>query len=255
MRGEAIRLSGMRALLRDIFRACADVPTITVQRTMSITRLFEARDACLQRPPWSALFVKGYGLVAQEMDELRRAYVKLPWPRIYQYDHSVANIAVERSHAGANTVFNLLIGHPAELAIVHIAARIRHAQSVAVGDVPEFRRSLALARVPWPLRRLIIWAGLNLGRRRSRFLGTFGLSTVGALGGDLVTVIWPVATVMTYGPISPDGSIVARIVFDHRVTDAAPIARALARLEEVLNGAVADELLATGGGVAGAAPA
>jgi hypothetical protein len=150
---------------------------------------------------------------------------------------------VERSHGSDNTLFHLLGDHPAELAIREIGARIRLAQTGAIEDIREFRRALWIAALPSPLRRLIIWLGLNLGRRRSRFLGTFGLSTVAASGAELLNVIWPLGTVMTYGPFSPAGSINVRLTFDHRITDVAAMARALAQLEGTLNGPVVDELL------------
>jgi hypothetical protein len=242
MRGTPVRLSRMRRLLRDLLRATAGVPFVTVQLTMSLTRLVEARGACSDPPPWSAIFVKGYALVAREKAELRRAYLAFPWAHLYQYDHSVANIAVERSYAGENTVFQLLVGHPAELAIVEIGARIRRAQTGALEDIREFRRAMWIAALPSPLRRLAIWLGLNLGRYRARFFGTFGLSTVAASGAELLNVIWPLGTVVTYGPISVVGSIDVRLIFDHRIIDAAAMARVVARLEAALNGQVADEL-------------
>jgi hypothetical protein len=243
MRGTPVRLSRMRGLLRDQLRASAGVPFITVQRTMSLGRLVAARNACTDRPPWSAIFVKGYALVARDTDELRRAYLAFPWGRVYQYPHSVANIAVERSHDGENVVFHLLVGHPADLTIVEIGRRIRHAKGSAIGELREFRRTLGLAALPSWLRRIAIWLGLNLGRRRSRFFGTFGLSTVVAAGGELLNVIWPLGTVVTYGPFSAAGTITVRLIFDHRVADAAAMARALTRLEATLNGPVAGELV------------
>jgi len=243
MRGTSVRYSKMRGLLRDLLRAAAGMPLITVQRTMSLRRLVAAADACQQRPPWTAIFVKGYALVARDADELRRAYLGFPWARLYQYTHSVANIAVERSYEDDNIVFHVLVGHPAELSIVEIGTRIRRAQTGNVGELREFRRALRLAALPTPFRRITIWLGLNLGRRRSRFFGTFGLSTVAASGAELSNVIWPLGTVLSYGPFAADGTINVRLTFDHRVTDAATIARALARLETILNGAVADELL------------
>jgi hypothetical protein len=42
--------------------------------------------------------------------------------------------------------------------------------------------------------------------------------------------------------------VTVRVVFDHRVLDAMTLARALGRLEEILNGPIADEL--RGGAVA-----
>lgn len=41
----------------------------------------------------------------------------------------------------------------------------------------------------------------------------------------------------------PDGSIDVRLIYDHRVIDGAPIARALTELEEVLHKRIRAELL------------
>jgi hypothetical protein len=242
MRGTPVRLSSMRRLTRDVLRASMAAPIVSVRRAMSLSRVVEARNSCAARPPWSAVFVKGYALVARENDQLRQAYLAFPWPRLVQYDHSVASIAIERLYAGEYTVFQLAIGHPAELAVAEIAARIRLAQTGEIERIPTFRRALRFASLPLPIRRLAIWISINAGRYRSKYFGTFLLSTVASFGAELSTVIWPVGTVLTYGPISDDGVVDVRVIFDHRVTDAAVIARALARLEETLNGPVADEL-------------
>jgi hypothetical protein len=246
MRGTSLPLPRMRALLNDVLRASARIPAIPVQRTMSLAQLLAARAACAEPPPWSALFVKGYALVAREMDELRRAYLSFPWPRLYQFSRSVASIAVERRFADEAVLFGILIGHTADISIADIGARIRAAQASDINDVTEFRRALWMASLPGPVRRLILWIGFNFGRFRSRFFGTFTVSAVGFEGAELLTVIGP-APIVTYGPIAPDGTVQVRIIFDHRVTDGAPIARALARLEATLNGAVADEVLAIAG--------
>jgi len=42
--------------------------------------------------------------------------------------------------------------------------------------------------------------------------------------------------------MSEEGALVVRAAYDHRVLDGATIARALARLEQLLNGVVAAEL-------------
>ncbi len=248
MRGTPVRLSRMRALLRDLLRAASGAPLITVQRTMSLGRLVEARNACPERPPWSAVFVRGFALVALDTVELRRAYLGFPHGRLFQYHHSVANIAVERRHGGEHVVFQLLVGHPENLSIAAIGARIRHAQTGAIAEIREFRRTLRIAALPAPLRRLAIWLGMNLGRRRARFFGTFGLSTVAGDGAELLNAIWPLGTVLTFGPFSTAGTINVRLIFDHRIADAAVIARAMSRLERMLDGPVADELFASSGG-------
>jgi hypothetical protein len=242
MKGTTVPCSPMRRLLWDLLRAAANVPAITVQRTMRLPGVIAARNARTDHPPLSAVFVKGYALVAREREELRRAYLAFPRGRLRQYPHSIANIAVTRMWAGHDTVFHLLIGHAAELSVVEIASRIRRAQTAAIGEIPEFSRAVKFAALPGPLRRLALWLGLNLGWKRARFFGTFGLSTVTSFGAELINVIWPTGTVLTYGMLAPDGTIDVRLVFDHRIADAAVMAQALTRLEAVLNGAVADEL-------------
>ena len=244
MRGTPLPVPRMRALLTDALRASAHIPAIPLQRTMTLSRLLAARTACPDPPHWSALFVKGFALVAREMDELRRAYVRFPRPRLYQYPSSTASIAVERRHAGEDVLFNLIIDEAADAPLSFMAALIRWAQTHEIEDIPGFRRALSVAAMPAPIRRLLLWIAMNFGRFRGRFFGTFTLSAVGSEGAELLTVIAPTTTVLTYGPIAPDGTVNVRIVFDHRVTDAAPVARALARLEATLNGAVADELFA-----------
>jgi hypothetical protein len=234
----------MRQLLWDLLRASTQVPAIPLQRRMRLARLVDARDTSADRLPWSAIFVKGYALTAREMDELRRAYVAFPRGRILQYPYSVANIAVERIWAGEETVFNLLVGHPAELAVAEIGARLRHAQTSTIERIPEFNRALHFSRLPGPARRLAIRLALDLGWKRARFFGTFGLSTVAAMGAELQNVIWPTATVLTYGIAAADGCVDVKLIFDHRVADAAVMARALVRLEDLLNGPVADEIYA-----------
>jgi hypothetical protein len=103
---------------------------------------------------------------------------------------------------------------------------------------------LAVARLPRPVRRLLLWLGLNLSRTRPGQFGTFGLSSYSALGAESLHPLSPLTTTLNYGVIDPDGSVTVRLVYDHRVTDGATIARALARLEAVLTGEVLDELRA-----------
>jgi len=51
---------------------------------------------------------------------------------------------------------------------------------------------------------------------------------------------------MTYGLIRPDHTMELLFHWDHRIYDAILVARALRRLEDVLNTVIADELLSRG---------
>src|SRR3712207_2203861 len=128
MRGRAIKLSGPRRLVGDLMWASRGLPRVTAQRRMLLTPLIEARSRVEQRPAWAAIFVRAYGLLSQETPELRRAYVKLPWPQLYEYPESVATIAHEREYRGENVVLLARIKAPERRSIAELAGEIRAAQ-------------------------------------------------------------------------------------------------------------------------------
>lgn len=241
MRGKSIRLSASRRLVCDLLEAAASVPAIPVQRRVRLGALLAARGAHPSRPPWTALFIKAFALVAAEMPELRRAYVKLPWGHLYEYPVSVASLAVERDHDGEKGVFFGRIRQPERMSLEDLTAAIRHLQSVPVTEHKEFRQALRLSRLPWLVRRLAWYLGLNWGRQRARHFGTFGVSVYSGLGAESLKPISPVNT-LNYGVIAPDGAVDVRLTYDHRVMDGATVARALARLEEVMTTVILAEL-------------
>ena len=94
MRGRAIPLSIHRRMVIDLLYFARGIPTVPVQKRMSLAPLVAARAACRERPRWTVIFTKAYSLLAQEFPELRRAYVKIPWPHLYEYPVSKATIIV-----------------------------------------------------------------------------------------------------------------------------------------------------------------
>jgi hypothetical protein len=245
MRGFVVPLSRPRRLICDLLHFASGVPTVPVQRRMKLAPVVAARRALAERPPWTAIFARGLALVAAEIFELRRAYCKFPRPHLYEYPSSVAAITVERDYRGEKAVFTVRVKDPARRSVAEIAAILRERTTLPVDDVKDFRRSLAISALPRPLRRLIWWVGLNVGRQRANYFGTFGISVYSALGAESLHPLTPLTTTLNYGILAPDGSLDVRLIYDHRVTDGATIARALARLEEVLNTSLRDELSAT----------
>ena len=120
--------------------------------------------------------------------------------------------------------------------------QIRHAKAAPIDDVPMFRKIMRVTRLPLPLRRLSWAIGLNFGRQRGNWFGSFAVSSVAAYGGGELHAISPGPFIVSYGVVGPDPTIHVVIRWDHRVTDAAPIARVLTRLEQVLNTEIAAEL-------------
>jgi hypothetical protein len=242
MRGRAIPLSAPRRLVGDLMWLSIGVPRVTVQRRMNLPRLAGARKALHDRPSWTAIFLKAYGVLAQEVPELRRAFVKLPWPQLYEYPESVAAVAHEREVGGEKAVLLSRIKAPARRSISELTTFIREAQSKPIPEIRDFSRALRMAKVPVPIRRLLMWLGLNLGRQRALYFGTFHLSVYSGLGAESFNPLSPLTTLLNYGSIDEQGLVDVRIIYDHRVMDGATVARALVRLEQILNGPVAEEV-------------
>ena len=202
MRGRALRLSAPRRLVNDLMKFSMVVPRVTVQRQMNLGPLLTARMALHTRPSWTAIFLKGYALLSQETPELRRAYVKFPWPHLYEYPLSVGSIAHERDHDGEQAVLLTCIKDPEHRSIANLDASIKAARSRPVLEIKEFRRALKFARIPGPLRWLLMWLGLNIGRQRANYFGTFQLSVYSGLGAESLNPLTPLTSLLNYGPIS-----------------------------------------------------
>jgi hypothetical protein len=218
------------------------IPRVTVQRRMHLGPLLRARASQPKRPSWTVLFLKAYGLLSQETPELRRAYVKLPWPHFYEYPLSVASVAHERDYEGERVVLLGSIKGPERRTIAELQAMIGAARSRPVLEIKEFRRALKFARMPAPIRWLLMWLGLNLARQRARHFGTFQLSVYSGLGAESLNPLTPLTTLLNWGPIDEDGCVDVRILYDHRVMDGANVARALERFEQILNGDIVEEI-------------
>jgi len=161
---------------------------------------------------------------------------------LYEYPVSIANIVIERDYEGEPSVFSILIKDPAARSLPQLGRKLERALTAPINDIKEIRRALRIAVLPRPLRRLLWWVGLNIGTQRSNFFGTFALSVYSALGAESLHPLAPLTTVLNYGVIDSDGDVNVRIIYDHRVMDGATVARVLARLEQILNTSILDEI-------------
>lgn len=242
MRGTPKTISLRRRLICDLMHASMGVPFVSLSRSLNIRPLLEARARATAPAGWAAMFVKAFALVARDEPILRTVYVKWPWPGLYELPKSVATVAIARVDDGEECVLPQRIAAPEALSLAAIDAEIRLGKTAPVDDVPMFRKIMRATRLPLPLRRLSWAIGLNFGRQRGNWFGSFGVSSVAAYGGGELHPITPGPFVVSYGVVEPDQTIHVVIRWDHRVTDAAPIARVLTRLEQVLNTEIAAEL-------------
>ena len=242
MRGRFVQISPARRLVVDLTRL--HVPSVPVQRVMHIGEVVKARAAAKGRPAWSAIFAKAYALVAEDIPLLRRAYIKLPSPRLYEYPTSSVSMVVEREYRGEMVVLTTHIFDPAHMSLAQLSETIRLAKTMPVEQVGSFRRMLRLGRLPTPIRRAIWWLGLNIGRQRGNYFGTFGVTVYSGLGSESLHPISPLTGVLNYGVIDPEGRVAVRIMYDHRVLDGSMVARVLEQIDKKLHGAILAELKA-----------
>jgi hypothetical protein len=246
MRGTPKTISLPRRLIIDLMRASMDVPFVSLSRNLQVRPLIEARAAAAAPAGWAAMIVKAFALVARDEPVLRTVYAKWPWPTLYELPKSVALVAIARTEDGEECVLPQRIAEPEAMPLAAIDSEIRRAKTAPIDDIPMFRKIMRATRLPLPLRRLSWAVGLNFGRQRGNWFGSFAVSSVAAYGGGELHPVTPGPFIVSYDVVQPDQTLRVVIRWDHRVTDAAPIARVLTRLEQVLNTEIAGELLAAG---------
>jgi hypothetical protein len=239
--GRRVRLSLARRMVADFMWAVSDAGRVSVTRLVAFRDLITARGKLAAAPSWTAMFVKGFALVAAEIPELRRVYLRLPWPHLYEYTDSTVVILHERMIMGDLGLLPLRFHKPNAVPIQQLSEMIRRAAAAPTEETGLHRKLIAIARLPLLVRRLIIGVCLNVPRLR-REIGTYGVSSAARWLTDLGTSRTPQPCLLSYGPADADGNVVVRLTFDHRVFDGALAGRALARLEEVLNSSILEEL-------------
>ncbi len=225
-------------------RLAATVPGVPVERLMDLGAVIAARSALPDRPPWVGIFAKALALTARELPELRRAYIKWPWPHLYEYPVSAAAITLDCEYRGEPCVAFRIIKDPALLPLSTIGQIIHSAKERPMEEVPEIRRAMTVARLPGILRRPLMWLGHNLPRSRANYFGTFSVTAISFLGADMPHVPNPTTSLLTFGVFGADGRVPVRMIMDHRVLDGVRFAQILARLEAILNGPILNELRA-----------
>ena len=244
MKGRKVGLSLTRRLIVEHLRLSLDVPTCSLVGVLDLAPLVAARSQAATRPAWTAIFAKAQALAAQKVPELRRIFVKLPWPHFYELPASVASIVVEREIDGEPALLYALIKSPETLPLLAVSERIREAKSAPVDSFKTLRLALMVARLPQPLRRLLVWMTRNIGRLASNQLGSFGISTVVLDGIAFPNPRTHWTSFLIYGPIRADGRMELNHTFDHRVLDGSHAVAAFRALQEALSGPILAELQA-----------
>src|ERR1700761_4734392 len=244
MRGTARKITLPRRLITDLMHGSMGVPFVSLRRNLNIRPLLEARALAGRPPGWAAIFLKAFYLVAQEQPLLRTLYVKFPWPHFYELPRSVGMVVIARQENGEDCVLLQKVSAADELPLAEVDARIRHAKEAPVAEIPAFKKMLRATSLPLPVRRLLWTVGLNVGRQRANYFGSFGITSAAAYGGGELHALSPGPYIVSYDVVRPDQTMDVMIRWDHRVSDAPLTARTLTRLEQVLNGEIAGEFRA-----------
>lgn len=236
-----------RQMMADLSWASLRIPRCITTARLRIPRTLAARSALTApRPPWTTLFLKAFGLTAESLPALRRCHATLPWPRMLEMDNAVGCVVLERQHEGEPALSIARIPDCHAVPLPEMARRLHHAKSAPASEAGSFRLFRRFARLPWPLRRLLMRLALATGGPVVLYGGNFAISTLGERGVNILDSVSVLPIFLSYGPIDAEGGVDVTLSFDHRIMDGADGAIALRRLEQMLEGGVAEELLALG---------
>jgi len=159
--GRGIRLSVARRMVGDFVWAISDVGRVSVTRPVAFRDLMTARGKLAAAPSWTAMFVKGFALVAAEIPELRRIYLRLPWPHLYEYVDSTVCVMHERLIMGDLGLLPLRFHQPNTVALQKLSEMIRDAAATPLEEKSLHRKLFAFARLPLLVRRLFLGICMN----------------------------------------------------------------------------------------------
>ena len=235
MRGTVRKITLPRRLVIDLMHASMRVPFVSLARTLDVRALAEARAQAAQRPGWAAIFVKAFALVAKEEPILRTLYVKWPRPAFYELPRSVAMVAIARVEDGQDCVLPQKVAAPDEMPLDEVDALIRHAKEAPIDEVPAFRKILRTTRLPCRCAACSGRSGSISAASAPIISAVLASPRWPPIGAGQLHALSPGPFILSYGVEKPDQTIDVVLRWDHRVTDAALMARTLNRLEQVLN--------------------
>jgi hypothetical protein len=243
MKGKFKSIGLARRLVIDLMHV--SVPLVVVKKTLKLDRLAQARAQLTARPGWTPIIAKAFCIVARDEPWLRTFYMKYPWPHFYEVPRSVAMAAIVRDSFDKDVPILLKIGSADEMPLSTVDAVLQSGKSAPLNEVPALERVMRITKLPMPLRRAFWAFGLHVARQRANNFGTFAITSLATTGSETVVLNSPGPSMMTYGLVKPDNTMEILLHWDHRIYDGVLAARALQKLEDVMNGAIVDELLAS----------
>jgi len=244
-RGQYNSISASRRIIMDLMHEARQVPSIPVQRWVQLGDLETIRQQASPRISWFILFMKAFALVAKEHPQLRRSLIRYPWGRFYDHPFSICSLAIERQYQDEPCLFFAHFRSPETQTLTELQDALTRYKAKPIDSVGYYRRALMIGRLPTPVRRMLWWMSLNFsGLKRAKRMGTFGITSYGVLGAESLHPISPLTCTFNFGPIGKDGTVLIKIIYDHRTLDGSEVARRLRDIETALLTEVRAELLA-----------
>jgi hypothetical protein len=252
--GHSMPLSLGRRVIGDFLHVSMRTPTVTVQKHLNVADVVAARGRLRVRPSWCSIFTKAYAKVVASRPDLRRAFLSYPWERLFEYKTATADIVVEAKVGNEDALVFVPIKQPELCPLLELDRRLAWCKEKPVERLARYRGVLRLARFPRLVRRALWWSILNVsGYKRSRYFGTFGVTSVGKWGVESLRPIAPWISLLHYGMIDPQGNMTVRLTYDHRVLDGSGPSTALVEMEQFLKTDIVAELKILDDGLATAA--
>ena len=213
--GRKLKLSPVRRFFCGLLYPSREHPSVQIHRRMKLAAIAAARAAAVPCPSWRALFLKAFAHVSASNPLLRRCYLPLPWPHLYEHPETIAAIPVERNRNNENDSIIILCSETLPLSEIDAALE-------------------STVRSTAPPRRVALRLGMACsGRFRARLFGTFAMSAPAGMSAALT---------LAYGPVNESGETDVRLTYDCRVVDGFGASRALGEMEQVLHERMLTEL-------------
>jgi hypothetical protein len=230
-------------MIAEYLHHARQVPSLPLARNMTIRGLVEARRRAELPVTWLAVFIRAYALTAQVHPELRRAYLRYPYPRFYEHPQTVCTVPVEREVEGERVILGAKLRGPENMSLPVITRHLRRWRETPVLELSDFRQILRMGRAPGLWLRFAFWQTLHFsGVKRAKRFGTCIVSSLGKYGVRQIHPLTPLTTYFSAGPVSARGRVEVRCIYDHRVMDDGHVCRALVTLEDILNTTLRREL-------------
>jgi pyruvate/2-oxoglutarate dehydrogenase complex dihydrolipoamide acyltransferase (E2) component len=166
-------------------------------------------------------------------------------PTVARYTSATGKLTLDRTLNGQRVVLAAVLPDLDQASLDAVQGQVDYYRDGDPAQLPEFARVRMLHRMPVPLGRLLLRAGLRSLRRRPAMMGTFAVTSLGhrpvdsfhSVGGTTVTL--GVGRVIDR-PIATGGRVVIApimrlsLAFDHRVIDGAEAADVLADIKDGL---------------------